>query len=62
MPRYDFHCAECDQSFELALRIDQRHEAKCPECGSAKVAQEFRAMHTFVKGGGSHVPASAHGG
>lgn len=35
MPIYDFHCQECDRSFELLVRGST--VPVCPECGSAKV-------------------------
>lgn len=40
MPLYEYHCDDCQASFELLVRSsDERIE--CPECSSPKIAKEL---------------------
>ncbi len=34
MPRYDYHCPDCDNTFELTQSFDSEPVADCPVCGS----------------------------
>lgn len=40
MPNYQFECKKCGHRFELTETIGDhdKHEEKCPECGSKDVA------------------------
>jgi putative FmdB family regulatory protein len=33
MPLYTYTCIECEDSTELMLKIDERDNAICPNCG-----------------------------
>ncbi|MBK32943.1 MAG: FmdB family transcriptional regulator [Chloroflexi bacterium] len=35
MPKYDYHCDVCDQTFELKLPFGSSIHQDCPECDSA---------------------------
>ena len=35
MPKYDYHCDVCDQTFELKLPFGSSIDQDCPECDSA---------------------------
>ena len=35
MPRYDYHCPACDNTFELTQSFDSEPVADCPVCGSS---------------------------
>lgn len=78
MPIYDFHCPECQHTFE---EITSPHEAApCPQCGSTKTERHVSApsplktnpfpykvgpVHPMAKrmaGGGGGCPAGSSGG
>ncbi|HUY29053.1 MAG TPA: zinc ribbon domain-containing protein [Candidatus Binataceae bacterium] len=57
MPIYEYHCAECDRSFEIFARPGHGNDgAKCPRCGGAKLVRE---MSTFAAHGSSAGSAAA---
>jgi putative FmdB family regulatory protein len=62
MPRYDFRCQECGETFETELPISRRQEAVCPECGSRDLRQLFLSVQTWVRGGGDGGAVCATGG
>ena len=33
MPLYTFTCLECDKSHELMIKMEERDNAICPDCG-----------------------------
>lgn len=33
MPLYTFTCLECDKSYELMIKMEERDNAICPDCG-----------------------------
>ena len=35
MPRYDYHCPACDNTFEVTQNFASEPAAACPACGSA---------------------------
>lgn len=37
MPLFDFHCSQCDKTFELLIRGEA--PAACPSCGSTALAK-----------------------
>ena len=51
MPLYDFACADCSQTFELALTLAEQGtetpKKVCPSCSSPRVNQ----LMTFSGGG-----------
>ena len=51
MPRYDYHCPACDNTFELTQSFDSEPAADCPVCGSrSRRLISFPAIH--FKGSG----------
>jgi putative FmdB family regulatory protein len=46
MPVYLFVCQDCHEEFERVLHITEleKHEVKCPRCGSEKVDQKVVAF------------------
>jgi putative FmdB family regulatory protein len=44
MPRYEFPCQKCNESFELIMSISEREKAKikCPTCWGTRVAASAR--------------------
>lgn len=42
MPTYEYHCKECGQEFSLfqSMAAHTREGARCPQCGSDRVAQK----------------------
>ena len=34
MPKYDYHCDECEQTFELKLPFGSPIDQTCPQCDS----------------------------
>jgi putative FmdB family regulatory protein len=59
MPLYEFHCSECQSTFEELVRVSAPAEdVTCPKCGSHQVR---RKVSTFASktSGGSNVSASA---
>lgn len=49
MPEYEFECRDCGQRFSLeeSMTEHERHNEKCPKCGSRKV--EPLLSPVFVK-------------
>lgn len=43
MPRYDYRCEECGQTFDRFLSIKEKEETKieCPKCNSNNTTQTF---------------------
>ena len=49
MPLYEYHCRECDKTFEMLRRMkDADLDLECPDCRSTKVE---RQLSTFATGG-----------
>ncbi|MGD0337721.1 MAG: zinc ribbon domain-containing protein [Bacteroidota bacterium] len=47
MPTYDYHCSDCDKSFNVILSITEHEKTPplvCPECGSKKIRQVFSGV------------------
>ncbi len=43
MPRYDYQCAKCKNTFEVQLSFAEADTArpKCPKCGSQRVRRKI---------------------
>jgi putative FmdB family regulatory protein len=49
MPLYEYHCQDCNNTFELLRRIkDADDDLACPKCHSDKIE---RLLSTFAAGG-----------
>lgn len=46
MPEYEYLCQDCHKTFDVHLSLDQheKHEVKCPHCGSSNVDQQMAAF------------------
>lgn len=46
MPRYQYHCDDCQNEFERPEHMDDHERAHpaCPECGSKNVRQVFTSF------------------
>jgi putative FmdB family regulatory protein len=54
MPIFEYHCEECDTTFErLTLRPQSTVQLSCPECGSTKTAKIFSTFSTNAGNCGS---------
>jgi len=56
MPIYEYHCEDCDSSFEAFVQAGH-HEIQCPSCNSVKISRE---MSVFASRGGISA-AKPHG-
>ena len=47
MPTYEYRCAKCGKKFERHENVKEheKHHARCPKCGSKRVAQVFSAFY-----------------
>lgn len=41
MPRYEFNCQKCGNTFIVAISIAERDKVRCPDCGSKNIKQKF---------------------
>ena len=64
MPIYEYHCANCDSSFETLMRPGHNDEAQCPSCSSSDINREMSVFASRASGstaesngGGSAIPA-----
>jgi len=54
MPIYEYHCKECDLTFEEFVLHMDNHKKKCPVC--KKKVEKIMSQNTFVlKGSGWYV-------
>jgi len=67
MPIYEYHCADCDRSFESYVRPGA-HETECPTCHGENIARELsvfaaaRATSGAMNGGDAGGGRGAMGG
>ena len=72
MPRYDFECQECRESFEIQASVSEyaalmkTKKIECAKCGSKKVTRVFSppAIHSSsssAQGGGCCCPGGKCG-
>jgi putative FmdB family regulatory protein len=41
MPIYEFHCDNCDRSFETLVRTGHYEDAQCPACNGYRLSREM---------------------
>ena len=58
MPIYEYHCGDCDNSFETFLRPGER-QTECPACHGARIE---RQMSVFASGRNSDTAGPINGG
>ena len=46
MPIYEYLCSKCGKTFTLILTLAEWEEkkARCPECGSEEVEQQYQSF------------------
>jgi putative FmdB family regulatory protein len=59
MPIYEYHCEDCDNSFETLIRLGHQEDAECPACHGGGLNRE---MSVFAAHGGSTEAVSAADG
>lgn len=67
MPIYEYHCEDCDRSFETLVQFGHYDETQCPSCNSVKVSREMsvfasRASNSKAEPNGSEAPMMRSGG
>jgi len=60
MPIYEFHCEACEKDSEILVRSSDWKGAKCPHCGSTKLAKKFSVFAS--RGAGNDAGPSGGGG
>jgi putative FmdB family regulatory protein len=58
MPIYEYHCADCDRSFESFVRPGGQ-ETQCPACHGENIARE---LSVFASGRGAGAAEPINGG
>lgn len=73
MPIYEYHCDDCDRSFETLVRPGHSEDAQCPDCHGARISREMSVFASArgngeiggdgaMAGGGSMMPRGGGGG
>ena len=51
MPLYEYHCDDCNESFELRRPMSASDEAtECPNCDGQNVKRQISVFMAFTKG------------
>jgi len=50
MPIYEFHCEQCERDSEILVRSSHWEGAKCPHCGSTRLAKKFSTFASATAG------------
>jgi putative FmdB family regulatory protein len=51
MPLYEYHCSECDQSFEKMVRFSEVNlSPECPHCHSRETHKQISTFAARVAG------------
>jgi len=61
MPIYEFHCEKCERDSEVLVRSSNWKGAKCPHCGSTRLAKKLSVFASAAGGGASEAPACGTG-
>jgi putative FmdB family regulatory protein len=50
MPVYDYHCSDCNKSFEQTLTLHQHdgNQIRCPHCGGKNIEQEAASFYAVT--------------
>ncbi|MBI5565763.1 MAG: zinc ribbon domain-containing protein [Chloroflexi bacterium] len=63
MPLYEFHCATCNQSFEIQRKMsDSLSSVECPTCHGGNVQRIFTPIAAFSGSGGQRVAVGGSSG
>ena len=58
MPMYEYRCEACGEEFEAIVRITEKDDVDCPECG----AKAKKLVSAFALGGGDSRGGASGGG
>jgi putative FmdB family regulatory protein len=61
MPIYEYHCADCDRSFESFVRPGGQ-ETQCPACHGGNIARELSVFAAARGSSDAASPMSGGGG
>ncbi|HKV55834.1 MAG TPA: zinc ribbon domain-containing protein [Candidatus Binataceae bacterium] len=67
MPIYEYHCQDCDSSFETLVRPGHGEDAQCPKCSGGRINREMSVFASGHGGDGERLspangPSMARGG
>jgi putative FmdB family regulatory protein len=62
MPIYEFHCQKCQKDSEILVRSTEWKGAKCPHCGSARIAKKLSVFASSVAGANQASAPACEGG
>jgi putative FmdB family regulatory protein len=67
MPIYEYHCEECDNSFETLVRAGHDDDTQCPSCTSVNLSRKMsvfasRADNGKAESGGTGAAMMRGGG
>ncbi len=60
MPLYEYHCDDCDETFEVIRRASDSDDVKCPKCD--KPAKKQLSWFATGTSGGGHTCSPGSGG
>ena len=55
MPLYDYHCSQCNHTFEVLHARDGDGPSECPNCQAKSPQRMLSAGNFHLKGGGWYV-------
>lgn len=58
MPLYEYLCPECDERFDELMKMDDRHTAPCPQCGTTAAQQVTSARIDYRMGVSKDFPTA----
>jgi putative FmdB family regulatory protein len=58
MPIYEYHCDDCDNSFEALVRPGRPEDAACPQCHGAHLSREMSVFSSSAGASGYSAAAS----
>ncbi|HZO81688.1 MAG TPA: zinc ribbon domain-containing protein [Candidatus Binataceae bacterium] len=61
MPIYEYHCADCDHSFETFVRPGEI-ESECPTCHGSNIAREMSVFASARASDSAGPTGAASGG
>jgi putative FmdB family regulatory protein len=65
MPIYEFHCIDCETSFETLVRASHDEDAECPSCHGSHLSRElsvFASGRNGAESGAASAPPMRGGG
>jgi putative FmdB family regulatory protein len=53
MPIYEYHCEDCEHSFEALVRPGRVEDAACPQCHGGHLSREMSVFASARSGDGA---------